>query len=155
MIRWHLRRDRAQVTADQQRRTYGLHMDAHELRAARFGFVHAHVAGDALCARGIVDGYEPLPLLHCAWHLSRDAQALLLDLSVEAIQVQVNNSAVIGVQALSSPAALHFTCVSIRLSGGIVLQKKISSESIFSSNWDAGRHGNRGVRAKHDAPECH
>ena len=100
------------MTADQRRRTYGLHMDADELRAARFGFVHAHVAGDALCACSIVDGYEPLPLLHCAGHLSRDTQALLLDLSVEAVQVQVNDRAVIGMQALSSTAALHLTYVS-------------------------------------------
>ena len=81
------------MTADQLSRTYGLHMDADELRAARFGFMHAHVAGDALCTRSIVDGDEPLPLLHCAGHLSRDAQALLLDLSVEAVQVQVNDRA--------------------------------------------------------------
>ena len=106
-------------------------MDADKLRAARFGFVHAHVAGDALCARGIVDGDEPLPLLHCAWHLSRDAQALLLDLSVEAVQVQVNDRAVIGVQALSSPAALHFTYVSTRLSGGVLLCKKMTCGSFI------------------------
>ena len=95
------------MTVDQLSRTYGLHVDADELRAARFGFMHTHVPGDALCARSIVDGYEPLPLLHCAGHLSRDAQALLLDLSIEAIQVQVDDRAVVGVQALSSPAALH------------------------------------------------
>ena len=130
-------------------------MDADELRAARFGFVHAHVAGDALCARGIVDGYEPLPLLHCAWHLSRDAQALLLDLGVEAVQVQVDNCAVIGVQALSSPAALHVTCVIIQLFGGILLHKKMVCESTYPSDKDAGRHDSCKVRAKHDAPKCH
>ena len=112
------------MTAAQVSRTYGLHMDADQLRAARFGLMHSHVAGDALCACCIVDGDEPLPLLHCAGHLSRDAQALLLDLSVETVQVQVNYRAVIGVQALSSHAALHFTCIGKYSFRGILLRRE-------------------------------
>ena len=155
-MKWrHWLPDRMQMTADQLSRTYGLYMDADKLRAPGFGFMHAHVAGDALCARSVVDGDEPLPLLHCAWHLSWDAQALLLDLSIEAVQVQVNDRAVIGVQALSSPAALHVTCMSISWSGRILLHKKMTCESTCPSDKDAGRHGNCGLKAKHDAPKYH
>lgn len=91
-------------------RTDGLHMDAHELRAARLGLMHAHVPGDALSSGCIVDGYQPLPLLHRTGDLRRDIQALLLDLGVEAVEVQVDNGAMVGMQALPSPADLHVTC---------------------------------------------
>ncbi len=70
----------------------------------------AHVPGDALSSSCIVDGYEALPLLHSAGHLRWDAQALLLHLCVEAIEVQVDDGSVVGMQALSSPVDLHLTC---------------------------------------------
>ena len=90
--------------------TDGLYMDADKLWAACFGLMHAHVPSDALGAGGIVDGYEALPLLHCAGNLRWDAQALLLDLSVEAVEVQVYDGSMTGMQGLSSPADLHLTC---------------------------------------------
>ena len=85
-------------------------MHADELGAARFGLMHAHVPGDALGAGSIVDGYEALPLLHCAGDLRRDAQALLLDLGVEAVEVQVDDGPMTGMQGLATPADLHLTC---------------------------------------------
>ncbi len=92
------------------RLTNGLHMDTHKLGAARFGLMHAHVPGDALGAGSIVDGNQALPLLHCAGDLRWNAQALLLDLSVEAVEIQVDDGAVTGMQGLATPADLHLTC---------------------------------------------
>ena len=50
--------------------TNGLHVDTDQLRAARFGLMHAHVPGNALGPGSIVDGYEALPLLHGAGHFA-------------------------------------------------------------------------------------
>jgi len=72
--------------------------------------MHPHVPGDTLATGCIIDGYQPLPLLHCAGNLCWDAQTLLLDLSIEAIEVQMDDGAMIGMQALASPADLHVTC---------------------------------------------
>ena len=67
-------------------RTDGLHVHALQLRdSLRQGLLHAHVAGDAPGARRIVDGYQALPLLDCAWHLPGYAQPLLLYLRVERV----------------------------------------------------------------------
>ena len=140
------------MTTDQLSHTYGLHMDADELRAARFGLMDTHVAGDALCARSIVDGYEPLPLLHRAGHLGRDAQALLLNLSVEAVQVQVDDRAVVGVLALSSPAALHSTCIKRVLSAGHSPSRQDVAKITCCIRMDAGQQGDCRARIKHDAP---
>ena len=90
--------------------TNGLHMHADKLRAASLSLMHTHVPGDALSSSCIVDGYEALPLLHSAGHLCWNAQAFLLDLCVEAIEVQVDDGSVVGMQALSSPTDLHLPC---------------------------------------------
>ena len=90
--------------------TNGLHMHADKLWAASLGLMHAHVPGDALSSSCIVNGYEALPLLHSAGHLCWNAQAFLLDLCVEAVEVQVDDGSVVGMQALSSPTDLHLTC---------------------------------------------
>ncbi len=63
-------------------RTDGLHVHALQLGTARQGLLHAHVAGDAPGARGVVDGDQALPLLHGDGHLPRDAQPLLLHLGL-------------------------------------------------------------------------
>lgn len=61
--------------------TKGLHVAADQLRTLLPGLCHTHVTSDACSTRRIVDCYQALPLLHCHWLFSWDAQPLLFDLA--------------------------------------------------------------------------
>ena len=74
-------------------------------------------------------------------------RALLLDLSVEAIKVQVNDGAMTGMQGLATPADLHLTCrPQARLS--VISALRVGGICFYKASWST-----LDGRARHDAPE--
>jgi hypothetical protein len=64
-----------------------------ELGAFFLGLGHVVAAIDPKLARHVVDGEQTPPLLHGHGLVAGDAKAALLDLRVEAVQVQMHDHA--------------------------------------------------------------